>query len=62
MSIVEMAKKALVNGLDIVEDAKIQGKCKDCIYGKQTACPYDNVTEHEKDVLQCVYIDLWGPT
>ena len=60
-SIVEMAKKGLVDGLDIVGDAEIQGKCEDCIYGKQTARPYDNATEHEKDVLQCVYIDLWGP-
>ena len=53
-SIVEMARKGLVDGLEIVGDTEIQGKCEDCIYGKQTAHPYDNMTEHEKDVLQCI--------
>ena len=60
-SIVEMAKKGVIDGLDIMGDVKVQGKCKDCIYGKQTARPYDEVTEHEKNILERVYIDLWGP-
>ena len=56
-----MAKKGVIDGLDIIGDVEVQGKCKDCIYGKQTAHPYDEVTEHEKNVLEWVYIDLWGP-
>ena len=60
-SIIEMAKKGVIDGLDIIGDVEVQGKCKDCIYGKQTAHPYDEVTEHEKNVLERVYIDLWGP-
>ena len=50
-SIVEMAKKGVINGLDIMGDVEVQGKCEDCIYGKQTARPYDEVTEHEKMYL-----------
>jgi hypothetical protein len=60
-SIVEMAKKGLVDGLDIVGSVEPEGKCEDCIYGKQTTRPYDEVIEPETEVLQQVYIDLWGP-
>ena len=60
-SILEMAKKGVIDGLDIIGDVEVQGKCKDCIYGKQTARPYDEVTEHGKNILEWVYIDLWGP-
>lgn len=60
-SIVDMAKKGLVDGLDIVGSVEPEGKCEDCIYGKQTARPYDQVVERETEVLERVYIDLWGP-
>lgn len=53
-----MAKQGLVDGLDIVGNLKLEGKCKDCIYGKQTSHPYDEVVEPEKEVLECVYGDL----
>ena len=46
--ITDMAKRVLVNGLDIVGDPEPNGKCKDCIYGKQTTQPYDDVIEPEK--------------
>jgi hypothetical protein len=51
-SIVDMAKKGLVDGLDIVGNVKLEGKCEDCIYGKQTARPYDEVIEPEMEVLE----------
>ena len=34
--IVDMAKRGLVDGLDVVGDPEPNGKCEDCIYGKQT--------------------------
>jgi len=31
-----MAKRGLVDSLDIMEGLELEGKCKDYIYGKQT--------------------------
>lgn len=56
-----MAKKGLVDGLNIVGSVKLKEKCEDCIYGKQTVHPYDKAIEPETEVLEQVYIDLWGP-
>jgi hypothetical protein len=60
-SIVDMAKRGLVDGLKIMGNVKLEGKCEDCIYGKQMMHLYDGVVEPEKDVLEWVFIDLWGP-
>ena len=60
-AITDMAKQGLVDGLNIVGDTELDGKCEDCIYGKQTAQPYDEVIEPEREVLEHVYGDLWGP-
>jgi len=60
-SIMDMVKKGLVDGLDVVGGFELKGKCKDCIYGKQMAQPYNKVVEPETEVLECVYGDLWGP-
>ena len=59
-SITDMAKRGLVNSLDIVEGLELEGKCEDCIYGKQMTQPYDEVVEPETEVRQHVYGDLWG--
>ena len=60
-SITDMARQGLVDGLEGIGDLELEGKCKDCIYGKQTSRPYDEVVEPEKEVLEWVYGDLWGP-
>jgi len=35
-SIIDIAKRGLVDRLDIVGSVELEGKCEDCIYGKQT--------------------------
>ncbi|EDR06651.1 retrovirus-related pol polyprotein [Laccaria bicolor S238N-H82] len=60
-SITDMARRGLVDGLNVLGDVKLDGKCEDCIYGKQTARPYDGAVEPETEVLEWVYGDLWGP-
>ncbi len=54
--------KQLVDGLDIVPGMKeATGMCEDCIYGKQTNRPYDEVVTPETEMLERVHMDLWGP-
>ena len=36
-SITDMARRGLVDGLNVVGDLELDGKCNDCIYGKKTA-------------------------
>ena len=36
-SIMDMARRGLVDGLNVVGDLELDGKCENCIYGKQTA-------------------------
>ena len=62
MAIRLMGNQNLVDGLDIKEDKKSSGQCEDCIYGKQTQCPYDEVISPEKTLLERVHIDIHGPT
>jgi Reverse transcriptase (RNA-dependent DNA polymerase)/GAG-pre-integrase domain/gag-polypeptide of LTR copia-type len=57
----EMAKKNLVDGLQISEDA-LTGQCEDCILGRQTRRPFDGVTEKDIPPLDLVSFDLWGPS
>ncbi|KAJ3492188.1 hypothetical protein NLJ89_g11264 [Agrocybe chaxingu] len=59
--IVDMARKNLVDGLNITEGEKAPGMCEDCIYGKQMARPYDEDYEPESETLALVHVDLWGP-
>jgi len=55
----EMASRKLVDGLNIIGQMSLGGLCKDCIYGKHTAHPYNtNVAEREKEVLERVYINI----
>ncbi|KAJ3563743.1 hypothetical protein NP233_g8744 [Leucocoprinus birnbaumii] len=60
-SIKNMARKGLVDGLDVVGDLEMKGSCEDCIFGKMHARPYDEEVVPEK-VLECLHIDLWGPS
>lgn len=35
--------------------------CEDCLYGKATKCPFNEILTHESKVLERVHIDLFGP-
>lgn len=52
--------KGLVDGLCISKDCNTSGLCEDCIYGKQTTCPFNGMVMPEKDPLERLHIDLWG--
>ena len=57
----DMAKSNLVDGLKISKDS-VQGKCEDCILGRQTRRPFDNESDKSLDPLELVAFDLWGPS
>ena len=57
----EMISKKLVDGLHMHGDLTIKEQCEDCIYGKHTSQPYTENTAKEKDILEWVHIDIWGP-
>lgn len=56
-----MGCKQVVKGMNITTCEKRQGSCKDCIMGKHTRRPFDDNPTRETEVLERVYIDLWGP-
>jgi len=61
LTIQEMARNNLVDGL-IISDTTINGKCEDCILGRQTRRPFDGETEKHLGPLDLVVFDLWGPS
>jgi transposase InsO family protein len=61
LTIQEMAKNNLVDGL-IISETTINGKCEDCILGRQTRRPFDGETEKDLEALDLVAFDLWGPS
>ena len=61
LSIEEMAKGRLVDGLNISGNI-LHGKCEDCVLGRQTRRPFDGKTEKSLDPLELVSFDLWGPS
>jgi len=56
-----MISKKLVDGLHMHGDLTIKEQCEDCIYGKHTSRPYTENTAKEKNILERVHIDIWGP-
>jgi hypothetical protein len=60
LTIQEMARHNLVDGL-IISDTTINGKCEDCILGRQTHRPFDGKTKKDLGPLDLVAFDLWGP-
>lgn len=54
-----MAKNNLVDGLIIYEEA-LNGKCEDCIMGRQSNCPLNGETDKTLDPLELILFDLWG--
>ena len=55
-----MASERLVDGLSITERG-LKGRCEDCILGRQTRRPFDDMTDKSLDPLELVSFDLWGP-
>ena len=56
-----MADRNLVDGLAL-SDPNLQGKCEDCVLGRQTRRPFDHKSESALEVLKLVSFDLWGPS
>jgi len=56
-----MSKKVMVEGLSITRNMDTPGQCEDCILGKHATRPYDEEVIPEKEVLEHVHIDMWGP-
>lgn len=54
-----MADNNLVDGLKF-SDTTVNGKCEDCILGRQTRRPFDGTTEKNIDPLDLISFDLWG--
>ena len=57
----DMLTDNLVDGLTI-SDATLNGKCEDCIMGRQTRRPFDGESEKNLRPLDLVSFDLWGPS
>jgi len=54
-------RNKLVNGMNTYGEMALGGMCEDCIFGKHTSHPYNGTMVKERDILECIYIDLWGP-
>ena len=57
-SICQMMAENLMDGLNICGKSSIGGLCEDCIYGKHMAHPYNDNKSREKEILECVHIDI----
>lgn len=55
-----LVSRELVAGLEVTDEEAV-GMCEDCIFGKQTRRPFDEDVTPERQVLERVHIDLWGP-
>jgi hypothetical protein len=60
-AILQMLKGNLIDGLNAEGEAKLKALCEDYLYGKHTMHPFNNIVNWETNVLECVYIDIWGP-
>jgi len=56
-----MIRNKLVDGMNTYGEIALSRICKDCIFGKYTSYPYNGTIVKERDVLEHVHIDLWGP-
>jgi len=59
LTITEMTKLGLVDGLKVL-GTDLQGRCEDCVLGRQTCRPFNGVTEKDLHPLKLVSFDLWG--
>jgi len=56
-----MIRNKLVDRMNTYGEMALGGMCKNCIFGKHTSHPYNGTTVKERDVLEHIHIDLWGP-
>jgi hypothetical protein len=56
-----MVHEGLVDGLEVDGLMEMKAMCEDCIYGTHTTHPFQDSVPPETDILQRVYIDIWGP-
>ncbi|KAG5726156.1 hypothetical protein E4T56_gene2140, partial [Termitomyces sp. T112] len=56
----DMIRGEMVEGLTVTK-MLTNGKCEDCIMGKQVRRPFDAVVEPESKPFERVALDLWGP-
>ena len=61
LTVQDMARGNLVDGLVISETA-LNGKCENCIMGRQTRRPFDGESEKDLPPLELVSFDIWGPS
>lgn len=54
-----LTKQGLLDGLHVTGDIDSKGTCKDCIYGKHTARPYDEKFGKETKLLECVHCNIF---
>jgi hypothetical protein len=60
-TITKMVSGGLVDGLEVTGPTEMKALCKDCIYGTHSTHPFPDSTANKTEVLERVYIDLWGP-
>jgi len=56
-----MIRNKLVDGMNTYGEMVLGGICEDCIFGKHTSHPYNSTMVKERDLLEHIHIDLWGP-
>jgi hypothetical protein len=56
-----MAQRKIVDGLDVT-DYTLCGKCEVCVYSKAKRMPFDDIVVPSSEPLDCVSLDLWGPS
>jgi len=57
-----MVVKTLVDGLNITGELTIEGRYKNCIFGKHSTHPFNNNGYQETEILERTHIDIWGPS
>ena len=60
-TICQMMAENLVDGLNIYGKLSIGRLCKNCIYGKHTTHLYYDSKSREKEILEHIHINIWGP-
>ena len=56
-----MFSKGLIDRLNIQGNLEISSLCKDYIFDKHTVHPYNDNGVRERDLLERIHIDIWGP-
>ena len=57
----EMISQDLVDGLNVQGELNMSRQCEDCIFGKHTTHPFNGKGDREKELLERIHLDIWGP-